>query len=291
MGLKTKLCLTAVILYRSKGAAYSEAIESQVAQMNMPLRSEDVVGFQVCRDTRDDIVACVKGWLRDDKRDCRYFACLNPHAVEIAAIDTNFRNSLHRADILTADGIGIVYASRILGGQLRRRITGMDVFLGVTEAMNYAGQGSCYFLGSTEETLQKLRTAMVKLYPNVQIAGTYSPPFKQEFSEEDNHRMVQAINQASPDVLWVGLTAPKQEKWIHAQQGMLNVNFAGPIGAAFDFFVGNIRRVGPFWQDLGFEWLPRFIQEPRRLWRRSLISGPKFLIRTARYRLTIKRGK
>jgi N-acetylglucosaminyldiphosphoundecaprenol N-acetyl-beta-D-mannosaminyltransferase len=119
----------------------------------------------------------------------------------------------------------------------------------------------------------------------VSIAGTYSPPFKPEFSAEDNRTMIQAINDANADVLWVGLTAPKQEKWIFEHRERLDVNFAGPIGAAFDFFVGNISRVGPFWQNMGLEWLPRLVQEPRRLWRRSLISAPRFLVRTIRYHL------
>jgi N-acetylglucosaminyldiphosphoundecaprenol N-acetyl-beta-D-mannosaminyltransferase len=217
-------------------------------------------------------------------RNCHYFACLNPHAVEIASFDDAFHNALLSADFLTADGIGVVYASRLLGGPLKSRLTGMDVFLGVTEAMDQTGSRSCFFLGSTEETLEKIRLEMAKNFPNVKIAGVYSPPFKPEFSAEDNGAMIQAINEANADVLWVGLTAPKQEKWIFEHREQLAVNFAGPIGAAFDFFVGNISRVGPFWQNMGLEWLPRLVQEPRRLWRRSFISAPRFLVRTIRYR-------
>ena len=100
--------------------------------------------------------------------------------------------------------------------------------------------------------------------------------------------MIQAVNNAGPDVLWVGLTAPKQEKWLFEHQARLSVKFAGPIGAAFDFFVGNVNRAKPMWQEMGLEWLPRLIQEPRRLWRRSLISAPRFLIRTIHYRLIRK---
>lgn len=253
-------------------------------ERSMILDSEDIVGYEVCGGNRQDVVNCVTEWLRADDRKCRYFACLNPHAVEVAAADEVFHNSLQCADFLTADGIGITHASRILGGKIRRRITGMDVFLGVNEAMNLDGGFSCFFLGSTEDTLKKIRHAMASQFPGVKIAGTYSPPFKPEFSGEDNQQMIDAINSCSPDVLWVGLTAPKQEKWIFAQQSRLNVNFAGPIGAAFDFFVGNIERTSQRWQDLGFEWLPRLLQEPRRLWRRTLISAPKFLLRTIRYR-------
>lgn len=250
----------------------------------MHLKSEDIVGYQVCGEPISDVVNCVTDWILADERQCRYFACLNPHAVEIAASDQSFHNSLTCADFLTADGIGVVYASRLLGGRLKGRITGMDVFLGVSNAMNARGAGSVFFLGSTEETLEKIRAEMSSRFPAVQIAGTYSPPFRPEFSAQDNEEMIRVVNAAAPDVLWVGLTAPKQEKWIHAHRERLRVNFAGPIGAAFDFFVGNIRRVSPYWQDLGFEWLPRLIQEPRRLWRRSLVSAPRFLLRTLKYR-------
>lgn len=250
----------------------------------MPLYSEDVVGYQVYCGPKSKIVNCVTEWVQTHSKKCRYFACLNPHSVEIATRDPFFHNALSCADFLTADGIGIVYASRILGGGIRDRITGTDVFLGVNEALNREGATSCFFLGSTEETLQKVRHKMADEFPNVTIAGTYSPPFKAEFSDKDNQRMIAAINSCSPDVLWVGMTAPKQEKWIHAHQSKLDVTFAAPVGAVFDFFVGNVKRAGPVWQKLGLEWLPRMVQEPRRLWRRVLVSGPGFLLRTIRYR-------
>ena len=250
----------------------------------MPLRSEDIVGYQVCVDSCRDVVNCVTDWVRSDERNCRYFACLNPHSVEIAATDETFHKSLTCADFLTADGVGIIVASKLLRGGIRDRITGTDVFLGVNRAMNEAGAGSCFFLGSTEQTLEKIRARMAAEFPNVTIAGMLSPPFKPEFSRADNQAMIAAINASEPDVLWVGLTAPKQEKWIYEHRSQLNVKFAAPVGAVFDFFVGNIRRAGPGWQRLGLEWLPRLVQEPRRLWQRSLVSAPRFLVRTLRYR-------
>ena len=249
----------------------------------MNLSFEDIVGYRVTGAPSDALVETVMQYLADDERRCRYFACLNPHAVEIAAADRAFSDALHDADFLTPDGIGVVYASRVTGGHLTSRVTGMDVFEGVSRAMDRVGDRSCFFLGSTDETLQKIRDRMASDFPCIRVAGVYSPPFRPEFTAVDNDRMIEAVNASGADVLWVGLTAPKQEKWIHAHRGQLKVNFAGPIGAAFDFFVGNIRRVGPLWQDLGFEWLPRLLQEPRRLWRRSLVSAPRFFYRALRY--------
>ena len=250
----------------------------------MQLKSEIIVGYPVSVEPISNVVNCVTQWMHDDERLCHYFACLNPHSVEVAEGDETFHNSLTSADFLTADGIGIVYASRILGGNLSERVTGMDVFSGVTSAMNEAGEGSCFFLGSTEETLDAIKAKMSENYPNVKIVGTYSPPFRPAFTQEDNEQMIAAINAAAPDVLWVGLAAPKQEKWINEHRDRLHVNFAGPIGAVFDFYVGNVKRVNPFWQKLGFEWLPRLMQEPRRLWRRTFVSAPKFIARTLKYK-------
>ena len=250
----------------------------------MELSFEEIVGYRVSTDSQAALVDKVREYLTEERRGGRYFACLNPHAVEMAADDPPFTSALADADFLTPDGIGVVYASRMLGGRIRSRVTGMDIFLGVTEAMNQAGGQSCFFLGSTPETLEKIRARMEEQYPGVRVAGTYSPPFRPQFTEADNEAMIEAVNASGADVLWVGLTAPKQEKWIHEHRHRLNVAFSGPIGAAFDFFVGNIKRVGPFWQNLGFEWLPRLFQEPRRLWRRSLVSAPRFMFRAWRHR-------
>jgi N-acetylglucosaminyldiphosphoundecaprenol N-acetyl-beta-D-mannosaminyltransferase len=114
----------------------------------------------------------------------------------------------------------------------------------------------------------------------------WSPPFKPVFDEQDNEDMVRRVNDSGADVLWVGLTAPKQEKWVHENRHRLRVVFAGPIGAAFDFYAGNIRRAGPTLQKLGLEWLPRLVQEPKRLWRRSFVSAPSFFLRSFRHRLS-----
>ena len=250
----------------------------------MDLSFEEIVGYQVATESRAALVDLVCDYLTEAPRRGRYFACLNPHAVEMAAEDPLFTKALADADFLTPDGIGVVYASRMLRGNIRSRVTGMDIFLGVTEAMNRSGGKSCFFLGSTPETLEKIRVRMAEEFPGVRIAGTYSPPFRPQFTEADNEAMIEAVNASGADVLWVGLTAPKQEKWIHEHRHRLNVGFSGPIGAAFDFFAGNIKRAGPFWQNLGFEWLPRLFQEPRRLWRRSLLSAPRFMLRAWRHR-------
>jgi N-acetylglucosaminyldiphosphoundecaprenol N-acetyl-beta-D-mannosaminyltransferase len=109
------------------------------------------------------------------------------------------------------------------------------------------------------------------------VAGTFSPPYKPEFSPAELDMMIAAINAVRPDVLWVGMTAPKQEKWIYQNRHRLQVKFIGAVGAVFDFYTGRVKRSHPIFQNLGLEWLPRLLQEPRRLWRRMGVSAPIFI--------------
>ncbi|RPH51174.1 MAG: glycosyltransferase [Desulfobacteraceae bacterium] len=240
------------------------------------LTSERILNYPVISCGIDSCLARIIAWISDGGK-ARTLVCANPHSLVGAAGDDMFRKALLDAGMIVPDGAGIVLASRILRGRIRERITGSDVFHGVNEAMNREGHGSCFFLGSSEEILVMIREKMSKDFPNVRVAGTYSPPFTDEFTEEENRRIIEAVNAVKPDVLWVGMTAPKQEKWIYRNKNKLNVKFIGAIGGVFDFYSGNIRRNEyPWFMKHGLEWLPRLIQEPRRLWKRTFISAPVF---------------
>lgn len=208
---------------------------------------------------------------------CKWLACINPHSYAVSLDDSIFAKALRDADWLVPDGAGVVLASRILGGKILDRVTGSDVFYGLHQHMNAAGGLSVFFLGATEETLAQIRERMERDYPAIRVTGTYSPPFKATYSPSELDEMINVINAATPDVLWVGLTAPKQEKWIYENRARLNVRFAGAIGAVFDFYTGRVKRSHPVFQRLGLEWLPRLVQQPRQLWRRMFVSAPIFL--------------
>lgn len=214
-----------------------------------------------------------------------YLACLNPHSVHIASIDPEADEALKAADVLIPDGSGIVLASGMLDGSIPERITGSDIFWGLSNRFNEKGDFSYYFLGSTEGTLAVIKERLAVDFPGIKFAGSYSPPFKEVFSEEENRAMIEAVNQAEPDILWVGMTAPKQEKWIYQNKDKLKVKFIGAVGAVFDFYAGNVKRAHPWLQEHGLEWVARFVQEPRRLWRRTFISSSVFLLRILNQKL------
>ena len=207
-----------------------------------------------------------------------YMACANPHSLVVASKDTLFERALKNADILLPDGTGIIIAAKILGLPCTEKVAGTDFFLGLSRKANEEKKKLRYFfLGSSKKTLKLIEERMEQDFPAIDVCGTYSPPFKVKFSEKDNSAMISAVNNARPDVLWVGMTAPKQEKWIYENRDKLNVPFLAAIGAVFDFFAGTKERSSGFWITMGLEWLPRFLKEPRRLWERNLKSTPIFL--------------
>ena len=201
---------------------------------------------------------------------------INAHSYNTARKDAAFAEALLKGDALIPDGASIVLAFKFLRHKNIERIAGWDLFLHEMDKLNRKG-GVCFFLGSSEETLRKIKAKAAGVYPDIRIE-TYSPPYKAEFSEEDNRRMIKAVNRAKPDLLWVGMTAPKQEKWAYAHLKELDVNGPiGTIGAVFEFLAGNLRRAPLRWQKHGMDWLYRLIKEPKRMWKRYIIGNTLFL--------------
>jgi len=200
---------------------------------------------------------------------------INPHSYIIAREDDAFKNVLLNSDILLPDGIGIVLATRVLVGAKIKRITGSDIH---RILLNYLDKknGPCFYFGSGQDTLDKLKERISKEHPRIS-AGFLSPPFKPVFTEEENLEMIKIINDFNPEVLFVGMTAPRQEKWVHKYRSLLNAKIMCPVGAVFDFYAGTVKRPGKFWLNTGLEWLPRLLREPKRLWKRTIISTPLFM--------------
>lgn len=209
---------------------------------------------------------------------------INAHSYNTAQKDETFAEALSKGDFLIPDGASIVKACRWLKAksQPKERIAGWDLFS--FEMKRLVGRckredvrGKVMFLGSSEKVLSLICHRAAVDYPNLEIV-TYSPPYKPEFTEEDNRAMIQAINDANPDLLWIGMTAPKQEKWTYKHWNELNIHcHCGTIGAVFDFYAGTAKRAPLWWQQHSLEWFFRLIMEPRRMWRRYVIGNAKFL--------------
>lgn len=213
----------------------------------------------------------------------RIINTINPHSYCVALKDVDFRNALKNSDILLPDGIGIVWAEKFLNDNSIKKIAGYDLFLFLMNKLNNEN-GSVFFLGASCTTLEKIRRKALINYPNISLAS-YSPPYKSNFSEMDSNLMCEKVNSFKPDVLFVGMTAPKQEKWVYHNKSKLNVNTICSIGAVFDFYAGNIERAPKFLVGLGLEWLHRSFKS-YRLFRRNFISNPKFIIEILKLKLS-----
>lgn len=200
---------------------------------------------------------------------------INAHSYNMSCVDEVFYQALLKSDVLIPDGISVVWAMRWLTGQKLKKIAGADLFFYELNHLQLVG-GKCFFLGSTESILKNIKERMAKEFPNISVQ-TYSPPFKPEFNNEDNLAMLKEINSFQPDVLMVGMTAPKQEKWAYQHYHQLNVGHICCIGAVFDFYGGTVNRAPKWMIDLGLEWFYRLIKEPKRMWRRYLIGNLIFI--------------
>ncbi|MBC5992528.1 WecB/TagA/CpsF family glycosyltransferase [Pontibacter sp. SD6] len=199
---------------------------------------------------------------------------INQYSYCIAEGDAEFKNSLLKSDVLLPDGIGIVAASRFIKGKKIFKIAGADLHQHLLKKLAISG-GRCFYLGSSEETLSKIKKRLAVDFPSVQV-GTYSPPFKANFSEEDSEDMIFRVNVFKPDVLFIGMTAPKQEKWAFEHKENLDAKMICSIGAVFDFYSGRIKRPGKLWIKFGLEWLVRLVKEPKRMWKRYIYYGAVF---------------
>jgi N-acetylglucosaminyldiphosphoundecaprenol N-acetyl-beta-D-mannosaminyltransferase len=200
---------------------------------------------------------------------------INQYSYCIAEEDPEFKKALLQSDVLLPDGMAIVSAVQLQTGQKIKKIAGADIHLHLLNDLNKKA-GSCFYLGASERTLSKIKERLAIEFPNIEVA-TYSPPFKSHFSKLENKEMIDVINAFAPDVVFVGMTAPKQEKWAFHHKTQLKTKTICAIGAVFDFYAGTVERPSLFWVNLKLEWLIRLVKEPKRMWKRYLYYGPVFI--------------
>jgi N-acetylglucosaminyldiphosphoundecaprenol N-acetyl-beta-D-mannosaminyltransferase len=203
-----------------------------------------------------------------------YVVLINPHSVMMCHRDSTMHDAATSADLVLPDGVGIVLAAQILGYGKQYRVTGPALMLQLCDAGRQMGLRH-FFYGGREGVAETLAARLSQMFPGLQVAGTLCPPF-QELSDEEDRQMVHKINAAHADVVWIGLGAPKQERWMKEHIGQLNTTAMIGVGAAFDFHSGNTPWAPRWIRSIGCEWAYRLAMEPRRMWRRNLDS-PLFL--------------
>ena len=213
---------------------------------------------------------------------------INAHSYNTARKDSLFAEALTNGDVLLPDGVSIVMACKWIKAKSlpKERISGWDLFAFEMEKLERESEELrtkseeskiVMFMGSSQKVLDLIVKRAAEVYPHLKVV-TYSPPYKPEFTDEDNKAIIDAIHAANPDLLWIGMTAPKQEKWTYSHWKELNILcHVGSIGAVFDFFAGTMKRAPMWWQEHGLEWLYRLLKEPKRMWRRYIIGNALFL--------------
>jgi N-acetylglucosaminyldiphosphoundecaprenol N-acetyl-beta-D-mannosaminyltransferase len=238
-----------------------------------PINKFNVLGITVDAVQIPDVIDKMKDWIaRNDA--CRYVAVTDMHSVMEAQRDAQFKTILNSADLVVPDGFPLVLLGRRKGFELRRRVYGPELMLRFC-AESAPKAYRHFFFGGAPGVAEDLARRFASQFPGLVVAGTFCPPFRQLTSEE-NDAAIAAIECSRADIVWVGLGAPKQERWMFANRDKLRVPLLVGVGAAFDFHTGRVAQA-PFWmREHGLEWLFRLSQEPRRLWRRYLVHGAEF---------------
>jgi N-acetylglucosaminyldiphosphoundecaprenol N-acetyl-beta-D-mannosaminyltransferase len=239
------------------------------------LPSVEIFGVTVHGPTLDQAAAIIESWIAQPDGRCRQAIVTGFHGLWVAHEDPAYRRVLNQADLFCPDGIAPIWLSRLHGAPLPQRTPGRDLMAAVLRLAQERGYSS-YFYGDSDATLAALRARLAEKFPGARVAGTLSPPFR-ALSDDEETAHVAAINHAGADVLWVGLGLPKQDEWIARNLRRLNARAAIGVGAAFAFLAGAVPHAPKWLGDAGFEWVWRLAAEPKKMWKRDLTDGPRFV--------------
>ncbi len=195
------------------------------------------------------------------------------HLIKLQT-DMEFRDVYQEADLVLADGMPLIWASKFLGKPLHHRITGSDLFPKLCKRAAEI-EYKVFFLGGRPGAAEKAKEILQARFSGLQIVGTYAPPLGFEYDINENKKIIEMLRASSPDILFVGLGAPKQEKWIYMNKDRYEVPVSIGIGVSFEFVAGMVRRAPKWMQRIGIEWFWRFLMEPKKLWKRYFVNDMK----------------
>jgi N-acetylglucosaminyldiphosphoundecaprenol N-acetyl-beta-D-mannosaminyltransferase len=239
---------------------------------------QDILGVNIAIESFPSALAAIRAKLERPTRDAAYVCATSVHGVVEAQSDHELKHILNNAFLNLPDGLPLVKVARILGATGMEQVKGIELLPRVCE-MTARMNVSHFFYGGNEGVAEDLAQRMRARFPGVKIAGFYCPPFRPLNAREKAH-VAATINASGADIVWVGLSTPKQEKWIGEMRQSLNVKLLFSVGAAFDFETGRLKVTPPIFHKMGLEWFYRLILEPKRLWRRYLNIVPYFLAKS-----------
>lgn len=242
--------------------------------MDTPRERVSILGSQVSRIDLESTLEVLKELVSTGVK--HQVVVLPVNSILAARKDKELQRIYNRASLALADGMPVLWAARLLGKPIPGRVAGSDLMSGFSRVAALSGI-TFFLMGSRPGVPERLAKRLKRRNPELAVVGTYSPPFYDELPREVNQETIRRINAAKADVLWVGLGAPKQDRWIHDNLQDLNVKVAIGVGAAFDICSGDLRRAPLWMQRGGLEWFFRFIMEPRRLFRRYFVDAMPFL--------------
>ena len=243
----------------------------------MQIERVDVLGVHVSAINMPLALETIEDWIA--RRERHYVCVTGVHGIMESQQDESLRRIHNAAGLVTPDGMPLVWVSRLKGQRHVNRVYGPDLMLALCERSVVKGYRH-YLYGGMEGVPERLAANLQIRFPDLQIVGTYSPRFG-PINDEDDAEITHMINDAAPDIVWVGLSTPKQERWMAAHTDRLTAPVLIGVGAACDFHAG-LKKQAPRWmQRSGLEWLFRLVSEPSRLWKRYLINNPKFIFNIA----------
>lgn len=240
--------------------------------MNALRKTVKVLAADIDVITWDQAVSTISKWAK--QHQSAYVCICNVHSVVSATQSQEFETIINQADMATPDGAPVAWLMRRKGFTSQERINGPDLMWKYCEHAEINGE-SIFLYGGMQTTLDILREKLAQRFPSLKIAGMYSPPFRALTADEDQS-VIDQINQSGAGTVWVSLGCPKQEKWMADHKGKINAVMVG-VGAAFDYHAGTIVRAPLWMQKNGLEWLHRLCSEPKRLWRRYLVTNSLFI--------------
>ena len=252
------------------------------------MRRRELLGIPVGVTDYDEVMGVMDALV--ETREKGYFCAAPVHAVMVAQDEPDTLAALRGSTIVVPDGMPLVWAVNLLGERLEDRVYGPELMLRYSDRCAKRGHRVWLYGGRDQGSLAQLALSMRRRHPGIHIVGGYSPPFRPLTREEEDD-VIGQVNEARPDVLWVGIGVPKQEKWMARMREALEVPVMCGVGAAFDFHAGRISQAPTWMQERGLEWIYRIAQEPRRLLPRYLWSNPRFVVSVARQLLGERRGR